>query len=79
MVSIFFGTSGFDVNHSALAQEVKIFRAFFEVFESSAISLNASKTKRVFDNASIAVSPHSLSSIKEIKGSTLYPPSIVPK
>ena len=70
-VSIFWGTSGFAVNHSALAQEVKTLRAFVEVLESSAISLNASKTKSVFDNASIAVSPHISSSINEIKGSTL--------
>ena len=73
------GTSGFDKNHSAFDQEFKIFNAFFEFFESSAMSLNASKMRSVLERASIATSPHSSSSINFISGSTLYPPNIVPK
>ena len=73
------GTSGFDKNHSAFDQEFKIFNAFFEFFESSAMSLNASKMRSVLERASIAISPHSSSSINFMSGSTLYPPNIVPK
>ena len=70
-VSILLGTSFFEVNHSASDHEVKIFKALFEDLDNSAISLNASKTKSVFESASTAVSPQISSSIKEIKGSTL--------
>ena len=65
------GTSGLDVNHSALAQELRIFFAFSDDLDFSEISLNASKTKRVLDKALTASSPHSSSSINPIKGSTL--------
>ena len=71
IVSILSGTSGFVKNHSASAHEFKILAAFFEDLDFSAISLNASKTKRVFDRAFTASSPHSGSSISDIRGSTL--------
>ena len=44
IVSIFSGTSGFDVNQSASAQEFNILAAFSEDLDFSAISLNASNT-----------------------------------
>ena len=66
-----FGVSGLDVNHSASAQETKIFLALGDFFDNSAMSLKASKISKVLDNASTAISPHSSSSISSINGSTL--------
>ena len=70
-VSIFSGTSGFERNQSAAAQDSMTFFAFTEVEDFSARSLKASKTNKVFDKAFTASSPHSLSSSNPIKGSTL--------
>ena len=71
VVVIDWGTSGFDVNHSASAQDFKTFAAFEESFDFYATSLNASKTNKVCESALTASFQHSSSSRRLMRGSTL--------
>ena len=67
------------MNQVALAHSSTTFFAYSFVFDSSNISLNASKISNVLLRTCAAVSANSLSFRHSISGWILYPPSMVPR
>ena len=76
---IFSLMSSFSVNHFASAHSSITFFAYLLFLDISKISLKASKINKVLPKTFEAVSANSSISRHLIRGSTLYPPSIVPR